>query len=1201
MSTMEKYNKSRDHKFTLDSNGLLTVSNLNDLSCSINRDRDFSSKPTSIYTSASPNGHRHSPQRKLKPIDTKFKSKSHVSPPLPPLRPAPVLSAAVMDSNKTRKNLNKINLKTINTITNSRNGKNTPPSSQPPPVPPFPASLAAKSRSKALASLTASASHSNSSSSTRKSPSPGSSRTTSNSSSNSNSNSLSKASSVSRSRSISTSTSIPMNTNSLRSLTLSPCSPEKSKKLGNLTQKLRNFHSPKRSQQSNSQHSTPRVISSPMLVQTSFPLASMSKYSPPRNINNNGTFGDYLISPNQSNNNNNSHDISINSNSNSSSLTSSFGIVSGNTSVNTTPRSSSNKGKSRNTSINSIDSMNSDSSSVYNGDSSKISSHKIHSVYGFNNSSNSNNSLTGKHGDVLYPNTSRTASTSHFGSKSTLHSNKSEETFVSNGSKRLSIESRKSRSQSKSPIFRSPSSDFKGRAHFNTDPKSPRSSSINSKPLIVTSHSQSHSHQHHRPSHRSHVNSGRRERAIIDAASSLCSVCGLPLSDTISYKEFGNGEQILELSCHHYVHEECLLLKMGFVPPERDKTSSASYFPDCAKCADGTVAIPCDDKVSDDIVTKFLSDPRYSIGDSLTSDLMLASPNNGSELSSPSIQTRRQQLGQLSDASLLSIAPPPRDTFKTHHKKQSRGSSVSAISSIISSVSETSPVMNSYPMPTIYTSIGSAWNSNFSLELLRGKFVDELCKLSQQGHVSNVNSSSENDDQDENEEKLMLSKSLIESFGNLRLFDKMKLSHDGRIFSEFYCYLFEHMLVMVNLLAKEFSLMSISSLVHVDVPSKSVFKLMPNSDSNNKDNENIYFNCDKSDILEKWAAALSNLQSSFSNDLITSTISEEEYYDLLNYSEDSSGNSNNSLLGATGAGLKSSFGSASTKSSQTRTGGSPPMLMVTATTKLPPGVNPKFYESTINSIVLKKKPAKVVILLNQLNSNVASCVAIKNIVKSLLLIRIDIMMLFTSTNDLTGQSEVVLRGDIQKRYNAEEYTHFLGLVDEYASILDTFSHGDSNSNGYFTHSGGVSDDGVPCATNTANPSSSAKSNVASSRSSSTNNSNTVEKHLTSYVSQNSHIPLDDLVTIILSATTLEKLQHLPVINTLPIEISTTPLFRRHNTNCNSVSSTNDNSVSVATLANWDDAMEVICWHCGLEFDDSDFSSSDESDDSDLDK
>ncbi|GME79718.1 unnamed protein product [Ambrosiozyma monospora] len=402
---------------------------------------------------------------------------------------------------------------------------------------------------------------------------------------------------------------------------------------------------------------------------------------------------------------------------------------------------------------------------------------------------------------------------------------------------------------------------------------------------------------------------------------------------------------------------------------------------------------------------------------------------------------------------------------------------------------------------------------------------------------------------------------------------------------------------MVNLLAKEFSLMSISSLVHVDVPSKSVFKLVPNSDSNNKDNDNIYFNCDKSDILEKWAAALSNLQSSFSNDLITSTISEEEYYDLINYSEDSSGNSNNSFLGTTGAGLKSAFGSASTKSSQTTTGGSPPMAA--ATTKLPPGVNPKFYESTINSIVLKKKPAKIVILLNQLNSNVASSVAIKNIVKSLLLIRIDIMMLFTSTNDLTGQSEVVLKGDIQKRYNAEEYTHFLGLVDEYASILETSCHG-SNSNGYFTHSGVGDDDGVPCATKTANPSSTAKSNVTSSKFDSTNNSNTVEKHLTSYVSQNSHIPLDDLVTIILSATTLEKLQHLPVINTLPIEISTTPLFHRHNANRNSVSSTNGNRVSVATLANWDDAMEVICWHCGLEFDDSDFSSSDESDDSDLD-
>ncbi|GME73900.1 unnamed protein product [Ambrosiozyma monospora] len=791
MSTMEKYNKSRDHKFTLDSNGLLTVSNLNDLNYSIDRDRnidrardrDFSSKPTSIYTSASPNGHRHSPQRKLKPIDAEFKSKSHVSPPLPPLRPAPVLSAAVMDSNKSRKNLNKINLKTINTITNSRNGKNTPPSSQPPPVPPFPASLAAKSRSKALASLAASASQSNSSSSSRKSPSPGSSR----SASNANPNSLSKASSLSRSRSTSTSTSTSVNNNGLRSLTLSPSSPEKNKKLGNLTQKLRSFHSPKRSQQSNSQHSTPRVISSPMLVQTSFPLASIPKYSPPRNVNNNGTFGDYLISPKQStnSNNNNSHDTSINSNSNSSSLTSSFGITSGNTSLNTTPRSSNNKSKSRNTSINSMDSMNSGSSSVYNGESSKLSSHKTHNIYGFNSNNsnnNSNNSLTGKHSDVLYPNSSRTVSTSHSGSKSTLHSNKSEETFVSNGSKSsrsLSTESRKSRSQSKSPIFRSPSSEFKGRSHFNSDFKSTLSSSTNSGSSIVANHNRGHSHQQHRPNHRSHTNSGRRERAAIDAASSFCSVCGLPLSDTISYKEFGNGEQILELSCHHYVHEECLLLKMGFVPPERDKTSSASYFPDCAKCADGTIAIPCDDRVSDEIVTKFLSDPRYSIGDDLTSDLMLASPNNGSDLSSPSIQTRRQQLGQLSDASLLSIAPPPRDTFKRHHKKQSRGSSVSAISSIISSVSETSPVMNSYPMPTIYTSIGSAWNSNFSLELLRAKFVDELCKLSQQGHVTNVNSSSENDDQGDNEEKLKLSKSLIESFGSLRLFDKMKLSHDG--------------------------------------------------------------------------------------------------------------------------------------------------------------------------------------------------------------------------------------------------------------------------------------------------------------------------------------------------------------------------------------------------------------------------------------
>ncbi|KAF6009898.1 hypothetical protein HII12_003444 [Brettanomyces bruxellensis] len=103
-----------------------------------------------------------------------------------------------------------------------------------------------------------------------------------------------------------------------------------------------------------------------------------------------------------------------------------------------------------------------------------------------------------------------------------------------------------------------------------------------------------------------------------------CIFCGLPLYDTLSIE---GKEQVIDLSCEHQVHEQCLLLEMELknmsLQDSTDTSLSSSpideavmrnnSYPKCPKCNNGTIAVPRDSEIKDRLGVQILLYPKTNL------------------------------------------------------------------------------------------------------------------------------------------------------------------------------------------------------------------------------------------------------------------------------------------------------------------------------------------------------------------------------------------------------------------------------------------------------------------------------------------------------------------------------------------------------------------------------------------------------------
>lgn len=643
-----------------------------------------------------------------------------------------------------------------------------------------------------------------------------------------------------------------------------------------------------------------------------------------------------------------------------------------------------------------------------------------------------------------------------------------------------------------------------------------------------------------------------------------CSICNIDLDTFYNLKD---GERVIDLKCNHIVHEECLIIELELnismsditLP---DKCSFLNYFPHCGTCSNSTIkAIPKDDTILTDlynriltsnIKTNFNSDPNLNSNSNLNISLNLNSTsnlqtiNNTSNLSvnSPLTPTfsdsskyldtefssnsefisnqlnaldvsknvsnsntihmgfiannNKQQINFKDDSKKYPDKSNKLNACNMHSKKESRGSVASATSAIISSASND---INNIDV------VESSWCSGFSPEMIQKKFLDELINLSSQSIIK-----------DSIDSDIVLNDDFLKSLGSLRIVDKINLvSCIDDIESkpiEYYCYLFQHMLLILNSFELKFDLISINLSTYID-SSKPGYLILKNS-KNSKNYHKFIF---PSKILEiNWATALNNLKIKFDSKLFTSTIKIDEFDDLINMepvisTEDvETLNIFHNYIGDDGY------------------------------ERLPTGVCPRFYESTINSLIFKSKPSNAIIVLNQTKPIPNSVVSIKNIVKSLLMIGIDVLLIFCSSSDLSLDSNIIHYCELTKKEFKKHCDDFLSNIDYYQEIIsgEVINYLDE----------------------------------------------TVYHRIIEYTNKNKKDP--DIVNVMISNTSLKKIKDIPTINNILIELGLDIKNK-------------SNRLDVVDLADWSEIMEVICAFCGLEFDESDFYlSSDDSDTDDCD-
>lgn len=343
--------------------------------------------------------------------------------------------------------------------------------------------------------------------------------------------------------------------------------------------------------------------------------------------------------------------------------------------------------------------------------------------------------------------------------------------------------------------------------------------------------------------------------------------------------KFSTVEKLIELNCGDTCHEECLWLLINDEQGQYEaKTSDLNkIFPSCESC--GKLAIPSDETITDSIISKILlsshTPPKLTqVSNSSSSDSLIISSDFQSQLLSPrsrptsstskshkyqslSLSSRNQkdlsiQIPSSTSRSHRSYQHPPR------HKSASRGSSISAMSSIISSVSRSpSPTkveMNPTTRTTTHDTITLSENgrlSNIPLAMLRSEYITHLIRELRTNYDPN------------------LKESEIDSFGLLRLADNLLVSQNGEVFKNYNVYLFQYNLLLVDSGYSKIESFKLLKSPKISTPTSTILKIniLTNSGENS-----LYLSQKSNKILQKWIAGLCDYEFIFNSDNLSSTI-----------------------------------------------------------------------------------------------------------------------------------------------------------------------------------------------------------------------------------------------------------------------------------------------------------------------------------------
>ncbi|ANZ77209.1 BA75_03986T0 [Komagataella pastoris] len=346
-------------------------------------------------------------------------------------------------------------------------------------------------------------------------------------------------------------------------------------------------------------------------------------------------------------------------------------------------------------------------------------------------------------------------------------------------------------------------------------------------------------------------------------------------------------ERIVEFECGHVCHGSCLMVAVEF----QDDTETG--FPTCVVCSS-----PCliDDKQFERNLKSVKRKTRqfspthsslYKIKDFVNE----AGEGSGTLNALKKTVTLKSPTNPKVSGLLASFEPVPNKDIemrsRKHESKLSRGSSISAVSSLVSSADRTSPTETHFTSMTTTSSVieapiyditaststltesGVKLGDSIQLNILRSQVIKNLleskCVFAESSQV--------------------LNEIFIDSLGVLRMVDYLSIAEEVDIWKPHFVYLFEYSLLLVEETSASYKLIELQNsdssklstsvraassdnvCVKISTPSASLIKLQCLSRE-----VSFTLTCKSQSVIEKWGAVLSNLDIALPIDLFSSTL-----------------------------------------------------------------------------------------------------------------------------------------------------------------------------------------------------------------------------------------------------------------------------------------------------------------------------------------